>query len=173
MQQAVIDSVALEYEALGAGEPVVHIHGSLIADTFRTLVQEPRLQGYRRITYHRRGYAGSSRPARPLSISEQAADCRGLLRYVGVERAHVVGHSFGGAVALQLALDFPDLVHSLALLEPALMLGASAQSYRESLEQAIQRYAAADTATVVDGFLRARWPEYQAHLEKALPGAFE
>ena len=43
-----------------------------------------------------------------------------------MRRAHVVGHSFGGAVALQLALDAPDLVHSLALLEPALFVGASA-----------------------------------------------
>lgn len=172
MQKAIIDGVVLEYEVLGAGEPVILIHGSFVADMFRTLVLEPSLEGYRRITYHRRGYVASSRSARPLTIAEQAADCRGVLRYLGVERAHVVGHSFGGAVALQVALGFPGMVHSLALLEPALMLGASAQSYRESLEQAIHLYAEVETAVVVDGFLQARWPEYRTPLEKVLPGAF-
>jgi pimeloyl-ACP methyl ester carboxylesterase len=172
MRQAIIDGIVLEYAAVGAGEPVVLIHGAFIADTFRTMVEEPGLRGYRLITYRRRGYVGSSRSMRPLSIAEQAADCHALLRYLGVERVHAVGHSFGGAVALQLALDFPDMAHSLALLEPALMFGATAQSYRESLEQAIRRYGEADTASVVDGFLKARWPEYHFHLEKVLPGAF-
>jgi pimeloyl-ACP methyl ester carboxylesterase len=172
MQQANIDGIDLEYEAVGAGEPVMLIHGSFIADTFTTLVEEPSLQGYKLIIYHRRGYVGSSRATRTLSIADQAADCRALLHYLGIERAHAVGHSFGGVIALQIALDFPDLVQSLVLLEPALMLGTSAQSYRESLQQAIRRSREMDTATVVDGFLTARWPEYQSHLETILPGAF-
>jgi pimeloyl-ACP methyl ester carboxylesterase len=94
-----------------------------------------------------------------------------LLRHLGVERAHVVGHSYGGAIALQLALDNPDTVHSLALLEPALMVGTSAHGYRESLARSIERYREADTATIVNEFLEARWPGYLAVLERALPGA--
>jgi pimeloyl-ACP methyl ester carboxylesterase len=43
-----------------------------------------------------------------------------LLRELAIERAHIVGHSSGGLIALQLALDHPELVRSLALLEPAL-----------------------------------------------------
>ena len=41
--------------------------------------------------------------------------------------------AFGGCIALQLALDSPEVVHSVALLEPGLMVGASAQAYREAL----------------------------------------
>ena len=41
------------------------------------------------------------------------------MRFLGIERAHVVGHSASGCIALQMALDVPDVVHSLALLEPA------------------------------------------------------
>jgi pimeloyl-ACP methyl ester carboxylesterase len=55
---------------------------------------------------------------------------------------HVVGHSFGGCIALQLALDSPHVVRSLALLEPALFVGASARSYRESLLRSAERYRA-------------------------------
>ncbi|MGH7605776.1 MAG: alpha/beta fold hydrolase [Gemmatimonadales bacterium] len=133
----------------------------MIADTFRPLLREPSLAGrYRLILYHRRGYAGSSRASGPVSVARQAADCRALLRHLSVERAHVVGHSYGGAVALQLALDAPGVACSLALLEPALMVGVSAQGYRESLARAVERYREAGAA-VVDEFLQARWPGYR------------
>jgi pimeloyl-ACP methyl ester carboxylesterase len=168
-----IDGAKLEYVASGSGEPVILIHGALIADTFRPLLAESTLAGrYRLILYHRRGYAGSSCASGPVSVAEQAADCRALLRHLGVERAHVVGHSYGGAIALQLALDSPGVALSLALLEPALMVGASAEGYRKSLAQGIARYREAGAAVVVDEFLQARWPGYRATLDRMLPGGF-
>ena len=82
------------------------------------------------------------------------------MTHLGVERAHVVGHSFGGCIALQLALDTPEIVHSLALIEPGLMIGASGGPYREALPAPCQRYREADTAIVVNEFLQARSPGY-------------
>ena len=109
-----IDGVALAYTVAGAGEPVICIHGAFIADTFQPLLAELSLAGrYQVITYHRRGYGESSRRAGPTSIGCQAADGRALLAHVGVSRTHVVGHSFGGNTALQLALDTPAVVASL------------------------------------------------------------
>jgi len=173
LERARTDGAELEYEVSGRGEPAVFIHGAFIADTFRPLLAEPSLAGrYRLILYHRRDYAGSSRASDPISIARQAADCRALLRHLGVERAHVVGHSYGGLVALQLALDTPGVVHSLALLEPGLMVGAGAQGYREALARGVERYREAGAAVVVDEFLQARWPGYRATLERVLPGAF-
>ena len=174
MERARTDGAELEYEVSGRGEPVVFIHGAFIADTFRPLLAEPSLAGrYRLILYHRRGYAGSSRASGPVSVAKQAADCRALLHHLGVERAHVVGHSYGGIVALQLALDTPGVVHSLALLEPGLMVGTSAQGYRESLVRGVERYREAGAEVVVDEFLQARWPGYHATLNRVLPGAFD
>jgi pimeloyl-ACP methyl ester carboxylesterase len=176
VQQATNHGVTIEYDAIGTGEPVVVIHGALIADVFRTVVQEPSLRGYRLITYHRRGYVGSSRADRMLSMSEQAEDCRAVLRAAGAPRAHVVGESFGGAVALQLAVESPELVQSLALLEPALMWGESGPAYRESLAQGVQGFREFDEShrpALLDEFMRARWPDYQTQLEAVLPGAFE
>jgi pimeloyl-ACP methyl ester carboxylesterase len=173
LERARTDGVELEYEVSGTGEPVVFIHGAFIADTFRPLLAEPSLAGhYRLILYHRRGYAGSSRASEPVSVARQAADCRALLRHLDVERAHVMGHSYGAVVALQLALDTPSVVHSLALLEPGLMVGASAQGYRESLARGVERYREAGAEVVVDEFLQARWPGYRATLDRVLPGAF-
>ena len=172
MDRAKIDGVELAYDVSGAGEPVVCVHGAIIADAFRPLLAAPGLADrYRLILYHRRGYGGSSRPPGPADVARQAADCRGLLRHLGVARAHVVGHSYGGVVALQLAQVAPEAVHSLALLEPALAVGASAQAYRASLAAGAQRYREAGAAVAVDEFLRARWRGDRAALEHAVPGA--
>jgi 3-oxoadipate enol-lactonase len=111
--------------------------------------------------------------AGPVSVAQQAADCRGLLRYLGVARAHVVGHSYGGCVALQLARDDPAVAGSLALLEPGLMVGASGPAYREALTRGVQRYREVGGAVAVDEFLEARWPGYRPVLDRLLPGAFD
>ena len=50
----------------------------------------------------------------------KAADCKAVMHHLGVARAHLVGQSYGGVILLQLALDTPDAVHTLSLLEPAL-----------------------------------------------------
>jgi pimeloyl-ACP methyl ester carboxylesterase len=77
-------------------------------------------------------------------------------------------------MALQLALEAPELVHSLVLLEPALMVGASAQAYRESLLQSARRYRTEGPQVVMEEFFRARWPSYtRAALESVLPGGFQ
>jgi pimeloyl-ACP methyl ester carboxylesterase len=126
MDRATIEGVELEYEIRGTGEPVVLVHAGVFAGWFKPLLEEPTLTGrYRVLSYHRIGYAGSSRVAGPVSIAQQAAHLRSLMRRLGIERAHIVGHSSGGNIALQLALDAPEVVGSLALLEPALVASPS------------------------------------------------
>ena len=173
MDRAVIDGVTLEHEESGIGDPVVFIHGAFIAPAFRPLLTERALSDrYRLISYHRRGYVGSSRAEQPLSLAGQAGDCRRLLAHLGVQRAHVVGHSFGGVIALQLSLDAPQLVQTLTLLEAGLLTGESAPMYREALAYSLQRYHDVGAQVAVDEFLQQRWPGYREPLERVLPGAF-
>src|ERR1051325_5563829 len=163
MQRADINGVQLEYDISGEGDPVVFIHGAFIAESFRPMFGEPSLADHDRLLiYHRRGYGGWNRTldTTPITAEQQSADCAALLRYLSIERAHVVGHSFGGSVGLQLALDAPELVQTLALLEPALFVGASAQAYRESLLRARERYRVEGAALVMEEFMRARWSGY-------------
>ena len=177
MNRARIDGKVLEYEVRGAGEPVVLVHGAHLADAFAPLLAEPALTGrYQLILYHRRGFAGSTHAEDPLSIAQQAADCRALMDHLGVRRAHVAGHSYGGVIGLQLALDYPDMVHSLALLEPALVLIVpSAPQFMEAMGPVMQRYEAGDKMGAVDDFLQTVvGPEYRSVLDRVLPGgAFE
>jgi pimeloyl-ACP methyl ester carboxylesterase len=174
MNLAQIDGRELEYEVRGAGEPVVLVHGSHIADAFAPLLAEPALTDrYRLILYHRRGFAGSTHPDGPLSIAQQATDCRALMQHLGVPGAHVVGHSYGGAIALQLALDAPQAVHSLALLEPALLTVPSAPQFMAAMGPVLQMYEAGNKTGAVDSFLQAVvGPEYRSVLDRMLPGAF-
>jgi pimeloyl-ACP methyl ester carboxylesterase len=172
--RAVLDGVTLAYEDAGAGEAVVCIHGAFVAGAFRPLLSEPGLTDrYRLINYHRRGYAGSSPAGEISSVVEEAQDCRSLLSQLGVRHAHVVGHSLGGAIALQLALDDPQLVRTLSLLEAALLIGESVHLYRQGLLHSVQRYREAGAAVAVDEFLQMRWPGYRERLEHVLPGAVE
>jgi pimeloyl-ACP methyl ester carboxylesterase len=173
VEQAALNDVTLAHEVSGTGEPVLFIHGAFIADAFRPLLREPALADrYRLITFHRRGYTGSSPSRGPTTLQQQAADCRALLTHLGVSRAHVVGHSFGGCIALQLALNSPEAIHTLTLLEPGLMVGESAEGYREALMRGEQRYRQVGAQVAVDEFLEARWPGYRNHLNRLLPGGF-
>ena len=118
MQRVNVNSADIEYEVQGSGEPVVLIHGAILADAFYSLRAEPCIaNNFCVISYHRRGFAGSSRASAPFTIRQQAADGRALLRHLGIPRAHIAGHSYGAAIALQWALDAPEEVQSLALLE--------------------------------------------------------
>lgn len=168
------DGVTLRYDVAGSGEPVLLIHGAFIVDTYKPLVdQEDLLDRYQLFTYARRGYVGSSPTTGITSVGQHADDCRALLSELGVDEAHVVGHSYGGCVALQLALEAPHVVHSLGLIEPALMVGTTALPYRESLVQARDRFRKEGASTALDEGLEARCPGYRAKLDRALPGAFE
>jgi pimeloyl-ACP methyl ester carboxylesterase len=175
MNRAAIDDIELEYEVRGAGEPVVLMHAGVFADWFRPLLQQPALtNSHLLVRYHRIGYAGSSRVAGPVSIAQQATHLRSLMRHLGIERAHVVGHSSSGNMALQFALDAPGMVQSLAVLEPALMTVPSAQTSRGFVGTAMQLYQAGDKIGAVDTFLQGTCgPGYRPLLDQMLSGAFD
>src|SRR6266571_2351869 len=151
MQSTEVNGFPLEYEVVGAGEPVLLIHGSPIADAFRLLIAERALtERYRLVHYHRRGYTRTlPRSEGWATIADHAADARELLRHLGIERTHVVGYDVGGLIALQMALDAPGVVHSLALLEPVLMQVPSSESVAPGVVPAIDLYQAGDRAGAV------------------------
>jgi pimeloyl-ACP methyl ester carboxylesterase len=175
MNRARLDGAELEYQVHGSGEPVVLIHPGIYADWFTPLLGQPILTTrYRLVHYHRVGCADSSRVAGPVSLAQHAAHCRSLMRVLGIEQAHVVGQSSSGNLALQLALDAPDAVHSLAILEPALYSVPSVQTSRAFVGAAIQLYRAGDRAGAIDTFLRGVCgPGYRPVLDQTLPGAFD
>ena len=153
MEIANVNGVELEYETTGSGEPVLLI-SPVVAGAFRPFMSAtPLVEHYRLILYHKRGWCGSTHTTSDVSIADHAADAAALLDELGVSRAHIAGHSSGGAIGLQLALDYPDRVHTLAVLEPSLLNLSSAQGLFAKAGPAMEAYGAGDHTTAVESFL--------------------
>lgn len=166
LQKLAVNGGELEYEVTGSGEPVLLIHGTGVAATFAPTMDQPALAGYRLIRFHRRGFAGSSRSPVPFSMKDQAADARALLQALGVQRAHIVGHSFGGCVTLQLAQDAPGLAHSLVVIEPPIFNPDGPSPFAKLIAQ----YDSGDTLGAMAAFSQASYgPEWRT-LAARVPG---
>lgn len=103
-----------------AGPPVLMIHGASANAREFSWTLAPRLEGNMRVLMaDRPGHGWSQRFAGAESLALQARQMAGVLDALAPgEKAVIAGHSFGGAVALRLALDRPDLVSGLVLLAP-------------------------------------------------------
>jgi pimeloyl-ACP methyl ester carboxylesterase len=175
MESVNVNGVELEYEATGDGEPVLLI-SPVLADGFVPLLSERALADrHLLIRYHKRGWAGSTHTPPPVSVGEHAADAAALLRHLGLPRAHVAGHSSGAAVAAQLALDVPEMVQSLMLLELSLLSVPSGRAFLEEAEPAFAAYASGDHAGALAMFMTAvsgiDWTACRALLEERIPGS--
>jgi pimeloyl-ACP methyl ester carboxylesterase len=175
VERVSVNGVELDCHASGAGEAVVFIHGAGFADAFLPLTSEPSMRDhYRAIRYSRRGHAGSTHMTHPVAVADHAADCRGLLAALGVEKAHVVGHSYGGCVALQLASDAPDVVLTLALFEPALLAVPSGPLFSEELAPIVEEYSVGDQAGAGDAFYTlVGGLEWRTDVSRTVPGGPE
>ena len=127
-----VDGVRLHYIEKGEGPPVVLLHGNVVtAEDFRTSgVLELLARRHRVIAFDRPGFGYSDRPhGSAWSARAQADLLRDALVVLGIKRPVVLGHSWGAAVALALALNHPDDVRGLVLLSgyyyPTLRRGRS------------------------------------------------
>ncbi len=172
MQKASVNGTDIEYETRGSGEPVVLIHLAPFADSFLPLMDRPELARYRLLRYHRRGYAGSSRITGALTMHDHASDLAGLLDRLGIKRAHIAGHSIGGIVALQLAVDRPELAGSLVLMEASIqhLLGPASEETAKRLARPFQLYAQGDREGAFEAFSAAILaPNFRRMIEQTSP----
>lgn len=104
------------YELAGSGPPVLFIQGVGVAGEGWRPQVDGLAENFSTLRFDNRGL-GESVPCRGrISIEAMAADARTLLDAAGWESAHVVGHSMGGVIGQQMALDVPARVRSLSLL---------------------------------------------------------
>ncbi len=170
--------VELAYVVKGSGEPVVLISGGVFADAFYPLLKVAALtKSHRLISYHRRGY-GSSTHLNVSSVKQEVADVLALMQHQSIDNAHVVGHSYGGVIALQLALDRPEKVRTLSLMEPPLVnIIPQDPKFAAGVTQLVAMYQTGKNAEAVDSFLRyaaGAGEEYRETIDASLPkGAWD
>jgi pimeloyl-ACP methyl ester carboxylesterase len=172
MRRVAVRAAELESDDQGLGEPIVFIQTALTADELVALAGEEALESYRRVVYHRRGYGDSTPLNGPRTIESDAMDCLALLHALEIERAHIVGLSFSGAVALQLAALAPETVQSLVLIEPPPIHTPSSAEFRAANNRLIDVRRERGSAAALDPFLGIlvglKW---RAEMQVHLPGS--
>jgi pimeloyl-ACP methyl ester carboxylesterase len=133
------------YEITGSGPlTLVLTHGlAASGDTWRGIVERlaPR---YRVLTWDLRGHGQSPSPEGPYTIADLAGDLATVLDDAEIDRAVVVGHSAGGVIALQFALDHPRRVAGLVLVGTASECNLRAHDfYNDLARRAAERGMAA------------------------------
>lgn len=108
----------LHAQTVGKGPDVALVHGLAANLAFWYLRLVPLLSGRFRVTvYDLRGHGRSEMPAHGYTTAHMAYDLLALLDQLGIKRVHLVGHSFGGAVALHAAVLAPERVRTLTLAD--------------------------------------------------------
>jgi pimeloyl-ACP methyl ester carboxylesterase len=108
--------VELYYELSGHGPPVLFIQGvGVVGEGWRPQVNALQ-DRFQTLLFDNRGIGKSASCRGPITLEAMADDTRALMDAVGWKSAHVIGHSMGGVIAQQLALDAPERVRSLSLL---------------------------------------------------------
>ena len=106
----------IAFDTVGSGPAVVFLHGGFLDRRAWDPQMAAFAKQFRVIRYDIRPFGESSTPKEAYNIPE---DLVRLLDHLKVDRAHVIGHSFGGGVALDFALQQPDRVSSLTLVATA------------------------------------------------------
>lgn len=135
MEKIILDTTELEYSIFESinkesrasnnqiENNIVLIHGGIIADANIPLVtfSDILTKIYNILHYHWRGYGKSiDNKNDHIGILQHVEDCREIMDFLNTKKAHIVRHSIGGTIALQLASTYPDYINSLILLEPAI-----------------------------------------------------
>ncbi|MGO4209328.1 alpha/beta fold hydrolase [Terriglobus sp. 2YAB30_2] len=118
-QTEVSPGCTMRYLEAGAGYPVVLLHGLLgAADVWRrnlpALAREYRVIAVDQLTCERHGWINEQ----DADIATSAERLLHLFNNLGIERGHLIGHSYGGSVAVVFAAKYPERVASLILLAP-------------------------------------------------------
>lgn len=152
-----VGDAEIEFTERGSGEAVFLVHAGVFSDWFRWVDESSELDGFRVIRPRRVGY-GRFQPVRHLTLLDHARYVAQLADYLGIKSLHWVGHSSSCQIGLCLAVERPELVRSLALLEPA--AGGGGFDVPASFERpdfvgsALAAFHAGDLSTAFDLFMR-------------------
>ncbi|GAA4727501.1 alpha/beta hydrolase [Nocardioides endophyticus] len=114
-QRVAVGSMEVAYTESGEGEPLILVHGGESDRTQFTALRRFFGDGIRAISYDQRDTGDTAGPDDPYTIDDMGTDLADLVFALGYERAHLLGTSYGGIVAMHAALDYPERFSSLSL----------------------------------------------------------
>ncbi|MBW2146863.1 MAG: alpha/beta hydrolase [Deltaproteobacteria bacterium] len=119
MPNAFLNGINIHYLQVGKGPPVVLIHGlgGNLAVWFLRLVGQLQAEFFL-TAYDLRGHGKSDVPPTGYTTPDMAEDLKGLLDALGLEKVHLVGHSWGADIAMHFTILYPERVMKLIVVEP-------------------------------------------------------
>lgn len=116
MPQKLIRDININYEIIGDGQPLLFIHG--LGSSLRDWEEQVPVfsKKFKVITLDLRGHGQTDKPKGPYSISMFAEDIAELIKSLKIDPVHIVGISLGGAIGFHLAIDHPDIIKSLVVV---------------------------------------------------------
>jgi pimeloyl-ACP methyl ester carboxylesterase len=114
--RALIDGIDIAWERAGSGPPLLFLHGSGTSMAVNGVLRRPLERHFDVLTLDHRATGASQIPERGFTMADCARDALALVDLAGWDRFRVLGMSFGGMVAQELAVTVPDRVERLALL---------------------------------------------------------
>jgi len=173
-RQLQINGVDLNYVEQGTGTPVVLIHGAIQDNRFWDSQREVVARKYRAIALNLRYHGSAPWPdeGKNYSAATHAADLVDFVRALNAGPVHLVGRSYGGNVVAIVALQHPELVRSVVLVEPltaSLIAGPEAKAVLNERNQSfgLIRAAAKNGDSTKATVLLSEWSNNQG------PGSFE
>lgn len=187
---AEVDGLRTAYRRNGSGEPLLFLHGAGLTRAWLPLYDE-LAKHFDVIVPEHPGFGDTPMPETLHSFSDMVLHYDALLRELEIEAPHVVGHSFGGWIAADFAIFYPERIRSLTLISPMglrviddpqedpfrkspermveMLLGPTAEKYMPYLEQegdieqTLHQYSESIT------FARLTWnPRYDVRLDHRL-----
>jgi pimeloyl-ACP methyl ester carboxylesterase len=116
MPIAEVNGIEIYYEVHGKGSPLILICGfTNNSETWESELVDSLSKHHTLILFDNRDTGRSTKPSLEYSIKTMADDLEGLLKVINVQKAHIFGHSMGGMIAQEFALNFPEKVNRLVL----------------------------------------------------------
>ncbi len=127
-----VDDIDIAYKIFGKGDPLILISGYAGSmDSWNPLLIERLASNHTVVVFNNRGIGDTTSGDKSFSIKQFAIDTFGLLKALNINKTHVLGHSMGGMIALELALMHPEQVSKLIISASLCGQNESISSYRE------------------------------------------
>lgn len=149
-----INKVKIYYEVKNKnGKENVAFFNGVAASVANWAFQVPVFEkmGCKIILHDFKGQVMSDKPKGPYTFSQHAAEAKALFDHLGVEKIHIIGTSYGGEVAMQFAIDYPDYVKTLSVVD-------SASELDEVLKMFIAQWKSSAEKKNIEDFFNAMMP---------------
>ena len=159
-----VDDARLHAMAFGSGEPVIVVHGGPGFDSLHMLPLKDLSDEFRVIFYDQRATGRSTGEVskQTMTVDRFVEDLEAIRRHFNLQRMHLVGHSWGGGLAMHYAVKYPQRLKSFTVMGCG---GASSESIPEMVETIQQRTLPDDAAAIQE---IAESPEFAAGDELTL-----